>query len=246
MNYLQKRTDEHITSRLLPWIWRLEPPGSPDPDALNKYEARAYFNHYKGLLCDASLIQEEEITIGRMSKQCDNVAELVGVVRQNWDRPISEIKAALVSSGKPCWLVRENDPALSKIIDFAVRLWLFVPLHVDQITRKPRNERADAWKDLDATTIQTKAQRCMPPRRILPGNLSFDLNLENLVKKAKLDFRPTGMLHQHLMMEGPYSGGSTVIHVFCHVRALEKYQDEAHRQVLLHGYSHVKKNNGDY
>jgi hypothetical protein len=230
MNYRRRRSEEQIISMLLSRIWGLTPPASPDPDALNKYEARSYFDHYKDLLYDASLIQEEEITLGQVNNQCEQVAELVRIVQENWTRPIGEIKDAVVSSGHPPWLVRQHDRrALSKSVDFAVRLWLFVPLHVDKITRKRGTELTDAMTSLDAATIQNEAQRWIPPRLDPHGTLSFDFTVENLVRKAGLVFRPTSFLGQHLVMED--FSNSTVIHVFRHVRALEKYQYEAHRYV---------------
>lgn len=228
MNYLRRSSDEQIISTLLSRVWGLTPPGSPHPDALNKYEARSYFDHYKDLLYDASLIQEEEISIGQINNQCEKVTELVQVIQENWDRPILEIRQALVSSGQPPWLVRQDDQkALSKIIDFAVRLWLFVPLHADKITRKKGNDLDNALRLLDETTIRSEAQRSMPPLLRLQGTLSFDFNVESLVRTAGLVFRPTSDLGQHLLMED--FSDSTVVHVFRHVRALERYQDEAHR-----------------
>lgn len=233
MSFRKRKCSEHqITSSLLRRVYGLSPPGVHSHDALDRYEARAYLKYYKDLLYDDSLIQEEEVTLRHIDKQCDEVVEIVRIVQENRHRTISEVKEAVLSSSAPRWLVRQNDQrALSKMVDLAVRLWLFVPLHADKIARKRGLEHAKAMEDLDKTTIQIEAQRGIPPRQILHGTLSFDFTVESLVIKAGLTFRPTSILGQHLAVED--LARSSVVYVFRHVKALEKYQYEDHWLVTI-------------
>ncbi|KAK5051332.1 hypothetical protein LTR84_002984 [Exophiala bonariae] len=227
MNYPSKNLEQEALATLLDSVWGLVRPNTDDFDALAKSQAQSYFDHYKDLLYDASLIRKEEITLGKIDEQCQKVAEIVQIVKGNLHRPISEIKAAVIASGQTTWLVRQDDAtALSKIVDFAVRLWLFMPLHADKIARKRGDDFTAAMKGLDGTTIQEETKKWMPSPLELRGKLSYDFTIENLVDIAGLSFWPTSVLGDHLMME--HFATTTKIHVFRHATAIEKYKDEDH------------------
>lgn len=224
--------EEQLLSILLPSIWGLGPLDLNEPDSLTRSEAWLYLDYYKNLLYDPTLIREDEISLVQIDSQCDKVVEIVRLVQQNRNRPISKIKDALLSFGKPPWLVRDNDQkAVSKIVDFAVRLWLFVPLHADKVTQRQGNDLRRAMRNFDRTTIKNEIQREVPPRLICRGNLSFGLTVENLIHKAGLVFRPTSSLSQHLSMEE--ISGRIEVYLFRHVKALERFQYEPHRYVIF-------------
>lgn len=172
-----------ITSRLLQEVWQLTDPGVP-----MSAETSAYFEHYEQLLKDPSLISREETTLGRTDDQARKAIALVQKVQSVIQRGkrLGEIKNA-VRDHPPAELLSPITPgAVTNAIDFALRLWLFVPVVLDN----------------DNSTFEDALRQSLPPRDpIQRAVLSIDFNAKNLIRKGGFLVRTTSCLSQHLEMD---------------------------------------------
>jgi hypothetical protein len=175
-------------------------------------ESLAYKELYDVLLHTGSLVSQEDFSLDDSSHNLSQVLRLVKVVQCSWDLPVDRIKSN-VASGQPACLRKPSDVgAVRKALDFAVRLWLFIPLRYD-------NDRATLTELLSEKLEKGQAQS---------GSLSLDFSAINLVRKAGITLKPTSDLSAHLQLEWSDSN-RCVVHVFRHAKAIRLYQEAAHR-----------------
>jgi hypothetical protein len=194
-----------ITSRLLQEVWQL-----PDPGVPMSAETSAYFEHYEQLLKDPSLVSREETTLGRTDDQARKAVALVHKVQSAIQRGkrLGEIKNAVLDDPPEELLKPITSGAVTNAIDFALRLWLFVPVLLDD----------------DNSTFEDALRQSLPRRDpIQRAVLSIDFNAKNLIRRGGFLVRTTSYLSQHLEMD------DLTISVFRHAGFLDASRSNGSR-----------------
>ena len=191
-----------ITEKLLAEVWHL------DSIAAGSAEAEAYFEHYLQLLQDPCLVNKEQTTLGRTNDQTTKVVALVRKVRPLIGGHLRDVKTAIRDDPPGELMKPVKEAAVVNAVDFALRLWLFVPLVL-------HNEEA---------TFAALIGNALPAQVPVKGKaLSFGFNAKNLIRRGGFSVRTTSDLSKHLDMD------DLTIWVFRHAAVLKEYQGSSFR-----------------
>jgi hypothetical protein len=116
IHYLRKAERDKLMPRVMPNVWGME-----TRPKTQQYVNRAHYNHYQDILYDKQLNDGEHIDL----KKLEDVSGLVKHMRTNKHMTISEIEEQI--RGKSwSWLGDTEEKTLEKVVEMAIRLWLFV------------------------------------------------------------------------------------------------------------------------
>ncbi|KAI1608844.1 hypothetical protein EDD36DRAFT_482666 [Exophiala viscosa] len=159
---------------------------------------------------DPCLVNKEQTTLGRTSDQATKVVALVRRVRPLIGGRLRDVKTAIRKDPRGEFVEPIKEAAVVNAVDFALRLWLFVPLVLD----------------VEDATFAGLMRSALPAQIGVQGKaLSFGVNAKNLIRRGGFSVRTTSDLSKHLDMD------DLTIWIFSHAAVLKEYQGS--------GFSHV-------
>jgi len=193
---------DQIVNDLLREVW-----GFSSPHAVPKAKAASCFNHYESLLSNRQILDDQNTNLRESESQSLDVRVLVGRLKKQVHHPIADIRKSIVDDS-PSWLLNtHNLDTLDKVLQFCVRLWLFV---------KP--DLAD-----ENATLQV-AVRNSVSKFGAPSNswLWMDFSAKTLMERGRFHITWTSDIAEHLTF-----ASKSVIRVFSHASVIELYEVSA-------------------
>ncbi|KAK4948761.1 hypothetical protein LTR10_012766 [Elasticomyces elasticus] len=189
----QKDRKTQIISTLLAEVWHL------DSIVSNSAEANAYLEHYEHLLRNPYLVNKEQTNLGQTHGQATKVVALARKIQPLIGERLRDVKTAICSDPPSELLKPIIENAVSNAVNFVLRLWLFVPLTLDD----------------ENATFAELMRSALPVRDSGHGAvLSLDFKAKNLIRTGGFTVRTTSYLSQHLEMD------DLTIYVFRHAAIL--------------------------
>ena len=197
LHCLRKAERDNLMPRVMPSVWGME-----TRPKTQQYVNRAHYNHYREILYNKHLNDGEHIDL----KKLEDVSGLVKHMRTNKHLTISEIEEQI--RGKSwSWLGDTEEKTLDKVVEMAIRLWLFV---------KP--VLTDRMASLEGVLRQSLSTVIAPTASDL-RYLKPDFSAKSLIDIGDITLVYTSYLDEHLSF-----AETKHLRVFRHASALYHYE----------------------